>query len=450
MPSAARATLLGLAILAPAVAEAQDTHYWTLQYGPVAELLGGTVVGSTRDLSGTYYNPGALALAKDPSFVASVESFEATRFKATTDAPRLESKQLEVRPSPSLFALAAPTRWTGRHTLALSVLTRQDLDLRLNARSASLPGQTYSGETLFDQDLTENWFGLTWAFPAGNGVGLGLTQYVAYRGQRTRTQVSAESAPPEGDPGAVLIVNDFDYSNYRLLWKAGIALERGPWALGLAATTPGVRLLGKGQGSYTRSAVGADLGGGEPVNVVSSRHEEDLESRYETPWSVALGAAYRQPRSTYHATLEWFGSVAPFDVLDTAPFQGDAAASGLRTRLQQEARSVVNFGAGFERRVSERVSAYAAFTTDFTFADQERTGAGNTLATWNIYHLHGGTSLQTESVKFTLGLAYSFGSDPRNLIVAEVPPGQAPRVQTVALDVSYSRINVLIGFDFGR
>jgi hypothetical protein len=45
-------------------AAAQDANYWTIQYGPVAQLLGGQVVGSTRDLSATYYNPGGLALAK--------------------------------------------------------------------------------------------------------------------------------------------------------------------------------------------------------------------------------------------------------------------------------------------------------------------------------------------------------------------------------------------------
>jgi len=46
---------------------ARTRSNWTLQYGPVAELLGGVVVGTTRDLSATYYNPGAPALAKDPS-----------------------------------------------------------------------------------------------------------------------------------------------------------------------------------------------------------------------------------------------------------------------------------------------------------------------------------------------------------------------------------------------
>ena len=41
---------------------AQDSHYWTYQYGTRSNLLGGAVIGSVLDLSGTYYNPGGLSL----------------------------------------------------------------------------------------------------------------------------------------------------------------------------------------------------------------------------------------------------------------------------------------------------------------------------------------------------------------------------------------------------
>src|SRR5262249_22291400 len=118
--------------LFPAILRGQDSQYWTVQYGPVAELLGGVVVGTTRDLSATYYNPGALALAKDPSLLASVNSFEYTKITATTVAPVLDFQDSSVRPSPSLFAFALPRSWTGSHTLAFSSLTRQDFDLRID------------------------------------------------------------------------------------------------------------------------------------------------------------------------------------------------------------------------------------------------------------------------------------------------------------------------------
>ena len=65
----------GLVALATPVA-GQDAQYWDIQYGPVGQLLGGQVVGSTRDLSATYYNPGGLGLGEDPDFLLSVQGFK--------------------------------------------------------------------------------------------------------------------------------------------------------------------------------------------------------------------------------------------------------------------------------------------------------------------------------------------------------------------------------------
>lgn len=440
-----RAGLALLAALAPAAVQAQDSQYWNQQYGPVAELLGGVVVGSSRDLSATFYNPGALALQKSPSLVASVDSFEAMRIRAEAEAPVIDFKNTSFRPSPSLFALALPRSLTGRHTLAISALTRQDFDLRLDNWQA--PSRQSVGELLFDQSLTENWFGVSWAHPLGDTLGLGVTSYVAYRGQRTRREISGASAVGT-TPGAVLLVDDFSYSNYRALWKAGLASQRESWDLGLTVTTPSVGLFGSGQASYVRSAVGGGLGG-ETGASVSGQHEEDLASSYKSPWSVAVGAARRSGANTFHAALEWFGAVGAYDVLDSAAFAGEAAAQPLVKRLRQQAKSVVNAGFGFERRVSERFSYYGAVTTDFTFADTEDSG-DNALSTWNIYHATAGASLLVGAAKLTMGLAYAFGGDDRLLPIVELPPGGPPALGATPLDVGYSRLRVLVGFDFGR
>ena len=118
-------------------------------------------------------------------------------------------------------------------------------------------------------------------------------------------------------------------------------------------------------------------------------------------------------------------------------------------RLREQANSVVNFGAGFQRKVSERFSYYAAFTTDFTFADEDDSAA-NSLSTWDIYHVTAGASLIVGDVKLTMGGAYSFGSDEREINTITVPPGTLPILTESTFDVNYSRVRVLIGFDFGR
>jgi hypothetical protein len=440
------AFVVAILCLGPGAARAQDSLYWTLQYGPVAELLGGVVVGSSRDLSASFYNPGALALAKDPSLLASVESFEATAITADAPPPVLDFEDLSVRPSPTLFAFAFPRSWTGSHTWAISGLTRQDLDLRVDNWQVT-PSYQGGAESFFDQSLNENWFGLSWAHGAGGSFGVGLTTYVVYRGQRTRKEVSGEALLPSGQGGAALLVEDFDYSNYRLLWKAGVSTQRRSWDLGLTVTTSSVGLFGSGSASYVRSAVGADLGSG-PVSMVSVQHQDDLDSRYQSPWSVAVGGAYRRGPSTFHATVEWFDAVSPFDVLDTSSFASDPAAADLLKRLRQRARSVVNFGFGYQHKASERFSYYAAFTTDFTFADKGDSAA-NSLSTWDIYHVTAGASLMVGSVKLTMGGAYSFGSDPRSISTVLVPPGGRPVLTSTPVDVKFHRFRMLLGFDFG-
>ena len=40
-----------IVIICCTVVVAQDTHYWTYQYGMRAELLGGAAVGSVLDIS---------------------------------------------------------------------------------------------------------------------------------------------------------------------------------------------------------------------------------------------------------------------------------------------------------------------------------------------------------------------------------------------------------------
>ena len=61
--------------LGPGSAHAQDSHYWSEQYGTRAALLGGAMIGSVRDLSSTYYNPGATALNLEARFLLSARAY---------------------------------------------------------------------------------------------------------------------------------------------------------------------------------------------------------------------------------------------------------------------------------------------------------------------------------------------------------------------------------------
>ena len=68
----ATVAVVALLALASRVA-AQDSQYWSIQYGPVGQLVGGQVIGGVPDRSATFYNPGALALRNETSYLLSTE-----------------------------------------------------------------------------------------------------------------------------------------------------------------------------------------------------------------------------------------------------------------------------------------------------------------------------------------------------------------------------------------
>ena len=74
---------LGATVLLAAPAVAQDSQWWTNQYGNRARLLGGAVIGSSRDLSAVYYNPGGLAVVDEPDALLTGYVFELDNIKYT-------------------------------------------------------------------------------------------------------------------------------------------------------------------------------------------------------------------------------------------------------------------------------------------------------------------------------------------------------------------------------
>jgi len=273
------ATLCGF-VLVPTPGAAQDSHYWDREYGTTSELLGGTVVGSVRDLSATFYNPGALALAMDPKFILSLETLELSSItlpRAAGDTLNLAQTSLATGPGILAGTFNGPeakNRW------AFSVITRQNFDMNLRRRTSDPfdPGPTEPLTAKFinrGQRLTEVWAGVTWARRLGSALGLGATGYLATRGQSADALFTAQSfGPPADQASAINLRNEYSYLHFRLLAKVGLAWETGRWRLGTSVTTPSVGLWGRGELGGNESVVNVDLDGdGLPDNVLEDNFQ---------------------------------------------------------------------------------------------------------------------------------------------------------------------------------
>jgi hypothetical protein len=445
----ARLALLPL-VVAAAPARAQDTHYWSIQYGPIGQLVGGQLIGGVNDLSATFYNPGALALRNESSYLLSTESFQwETASTDVSPGPAvLDMSSSNFGAAPSLLAGVLPGWFGPRTSLAWSFLTRQKLDVRIGQRlNDSLAGgwQHSAAESYFDQDAKEDWAGLTVSHAPSDAWGMGLTVYGVYRGQRQRNELSVHAIADEGSSLSASGVADFDYSHYRALAKLGLARQTRVWKFGLSVTTPSLGVFGSGKAAFTLSLAGvdADQDGTPDAPALVSESNDELDTDYRSSWAVGAGASRSYGDTRLYASAEWFAPVGRFDVIQLP--EGATGAS----RLTQELGQVLNAGLGFQHAFSPDVSVYGAFHTDFSAA-LGSARANVAVSDWDIYHLSGGVSFRIHQNSFTVGASWARGGKQRPLDTA-VPPETVPGAGLErTVDIHYQKLTFLLGFVFGR
>lgn len=449
----AASILAGLGVVALAApAFGQDTHYWSIAYGPVGQLVGGQVIASSRDLSATFYNPGALAMTKPGGLLLSTESFqiESVAVQAAPGLEVLDTSSSRIGAAPSLLAGALP-RWLGPETrLAWSFLTRQEFKPRLGRRltnPVALPGVTSAAESYYDESIDEYWGGLTASRRLTERWGIGLTWYGVYRGQRSREELSLLATAEGGAAISVLGVSEFDYHHVRTLAKLGAAFDNGRLQLGLSVTTPSLGVFGSGEAGYTTSLLGVDPNGDglpDPPSLETAT-QDGLPAEYRSSWAVGGGASWRLGGTRLHLSAEWFAPVNRFTVLSLPPGESGSARSG---ELTQQLASVLNAGIGAEHPFASGVTLYGAFRTDFSASVGDPT-VNAAVSDWDLYHVSAGVAFRIGDSRFTLGATGSFGGSTRP-IALPIPPEDLPGAGLDSpVEIRYRRLVFLLGFLFG-
>ncbi len=436
---------LGLMVMIPLVglagqATAQDTHYWTEQYGNRARLLGGAMIGSASDLSAVYYNPGRLALATESEVLlaGNVVEYSSTKIGNPNSEKDLTSTRFSL--SPSLFAGEMRFGWLGKSRLAFSFLTRNFSQFNTEGLiEAPLPGidgrpdiDYLSGALRVDQRLSEYWGGITWAMPVSETFGVGVSTFIAVRNQRGLVQRTAQ-ALLGGTPAVDAATREYDFDHWRALWKIGVGTKLEKWDVGLTITTPGLKLVGSGRVATDRSRVGVPGEEGQ----LSFIDQRDISSTYNSPWSVGVGGSRRFDRTNVHLGVEWFDGVALYDVLPGEPVAPVTGGDPSDPTIRHESGSVINAAAGVAHTFNEKWQGFASLRTDFSSALDE-TRSNLALTRWNLYHFAVGGTLHGDSTEFTTGAVFAFGS-------SEAPTN----VSVTPLESSYFRVTIVLGFSFG-
>ena len=415
-----RAALLAVVLpfFLASLAWPQDSHYWTSQYGSRATLLGGAVIGSVLDLSGTYYNPGGMSLVEKPHTIMAANVFQYPRVTLARTVPEsVPLNRFSPGPAPVLLAGTIRIRRLRDHWFGYSFVARQAVKLGISSSAAGVrevlpdaPGlEDYITQFRLDEKLTESWFGLTWSYKVSRHVGVGITQYIAYRSHRAITQELVE-ALGQGSRLAVAIgERQYSYYHFRALWKIGLACDFEKITLGLTLTSPSLSIGGSGSTGVDSTLAGLDMNGdGTPDDFLASDFRARLPVTYETPFSIAAGMTLKIRTIRLYTSTEWFARVLPYTVVDSPLVVAQSSGEIVSTDVTQELAAVLNWGVGLEWSYSPRFKGYASFTTDYS-AKKPGTKTNISLTDWDIHHIVTGGEFFIKKSSVTFGVGLSFG-----------------------------------------
>jgi len=421
---------------------AQDANYWTYQYGSRSTLLGGSVIGSVLDLSGTYYNPGAVSLIKNPETILAAKVFEYPTYKLEGSFINdIEMSHSNIGPAPSLVATNLKFDWLGEDNIVLSFLTRYYLRFDLNYSNNS----KYNFENVSDiitsvrihERMGENWFGITWSYNHKSKIGIGFTPYFVFRSHTTFINTDFQTISPDKDYYLAKESREYEYDHYSVLLKAGVTFDFVGQTFGLTITTPRLGYYNNGSSGSNQTADGRyPIGENGDFKYVAADYQNDVDAKYKSPLSIALGTTFKIEQTNIYISAEWFSPIDRYDVIKPQMYQPQIGSDTLYNGVITEAQSVLNIGVGVQHTYDNSHTINASFTTDFSAAIPG-SDTNLSIASWDIYHLMFGGSFNLLDLELTLGLGYAFGKEQVK------KQSQAP-----SLDSSSSLINIFDGANF--
>lgn len=421
---------------------AQDSQYWSKQYGTYGALLGGTVIGAVSDLSATFYNPGAMAFSKDSTLILTTNSFQFIYINFNSAAQTdLILDSWYNNASKGIFAIRLPFKWLKDDQLVVSYLAKQDFNFYSTGYSI-IPyySKDYSSDFfLLDLSLFESWYGITWSKPFSKNIGFGVTMYVPYRSNRVFKQTIVQEYNEVDKTKDVNAVTDFDYYNLRLLWKAGVSVELGKWMIGFSLTTPSINLFGSGDAAIILSKANNDTLSAIPD--LTNNYQEGLSTKYKSPLSIGFGAAYYWENTVLYFSAEWFNKVSNYAIMEPEDFISQSTGKKIRYNVNYSLKSILNFGFGVKYTLSKNFIYYGSISTDNTAYDSNNPNPFM-LSSWDIIHIGSGTQFNYKKLSITLGLSYGYSG---NLFRDFNFFGIFKNSET---DVIYHQIDVIFGFTY--
>ena len=453
---------------------AQDTHYWTHQFGTRSALMSGAVVGGALDNTMIFYNPGALAFMKTTSVSVNANAYniQLIRIKnalgneadylsnQTSSIPLLAGGLIRVKNEKVRvgYGILAPVDFSFKG------IARVDGEFDVINEADSPGTEELVGESGISTDLRELAFLLSTSKVLNEHWAVGLTNIVQFRTHKFNRSLNSYIYPNNALIEVVggNLTENVDYYNLRYVMKFGALYKKDAWSVGLTFTTPSINLFGRGTTAANIAARNLLFEGQDArISPVASDRQSDLKTRFKSPWSAAIGVNYRGERSGFGVAMEYFGAVDIYSIMEPEP-NAFVRPEELAPQLESDrfldtpsgAKPVLNMAVGYEYFLDEKWTLYASARNNGSNFDPEinqRSGIKTTISSWDIYHLTSGFTMRNKRTSISLGLLLSGGKNDRyeqlgNL--AEITEDNLIRGSVTLTEASYFTAGVLFGFTF--
>jgi hypothetical protein len=436
----------------------QEGNYKYDNYGSRSILLSGSVTGSVEDLELTYYNPAKLGLIDAPLFSINAKAYQQSKIKISDAFGRnsnLESSNFQGLPT--MFVITFNLKFLEGHEFAYSALTKTRNSINLGFDSGliidDLPDLLKDVEIAnyninLNNDLKEEWFGLTWAKAIDSTFSVGISGFLSTykKSAINNNRVALLSSNDE-----VVLYNQnlgFRQKSVGLFWKVGAAWKLKKLDLGLNISLPYLEITNDGRFNYEELLAG--LGSGSDRYTL--QNFRDLEAKRKIPLSVALGAGIPFGKNKISANIEWYNGVSNYDRI-AIPQINSEIENELSFTYDEELKSIINFAIGAEIYISPKLYANVGFSTDFSAYEESPNIfdlINQTEETINIvhdyYHLGVGGELKLDWVNLILGTNFTTSSSSfkaPNLFQDEIDSPDENHLATVKI----SRFQFIIGID---
>jgi hypothetical protein len=413
--------------------QSQDMHYWTRQFGTRASLLGGTVVGGIGDNTAIFYNPAALAFMDSGSVSVDANLYQIENVKLENAAgDRKDVKSSNLASVPLLLGGKLKTKIPNL-SLGYGIINQISFAFNGGARvegffpivnTPESPGnEEYTGQVGFDSQLNETTGILALGYRFNDNLSIGLSNFISVRGH-TYQQAILTRMYLNDDNNTLVSITDLrrmQYSQISYIPKLGINWVKNKWSWGATLTLPNLRVMSNASVTGDLTGNNVDLFDRGRINFTASDAQQKLSAKYRNPLSVAFGGVYKQYRTRFTFTGQYFAGNGVYEIISPNPDQFlrpedlfPNQTSDKYLRVVTASKSVFNAGVGFERDLTNKLTLSGSFRTDFSTFDSalnKEIGIKPHLASWDIYHLTGGITYSKGRSFISLGLSLSMGND---------------------------------------